>query len=238
MKSAITKREVRGPTQLTRFVLFYPNAQEVCLAGGFNNWNPLASPLRDLGHGHWVIEVPLPLGRHEYQFVVDGRWIHDRAATELVENPLGGLNSIVEVVRPPYNPISHKRAGKQITRQWKWHYQALMKLRRRVLEDTLQQINEVGAPAELDSMQIADSATHEFDRQLANGKLIAEQDLLYETEQAIQRIHNNTYGKCELTGKPIEAARLRAIPWTRFSKEAEAAFETGLKQPASEKLNR
>jgi 1,4-alpha-glucan branching enzyme len=125
MKSAKTNKKAHLPTQLARFVLFNPHAQEVFVAGAFNNWNPCASPLRNLGHGHWVTELPLPLGRHEYQFVVDGRWIHDRAAAELVENPLGGLNSIIEVARPAYDRLPTKGQakgllanGNGITRRW------------------------------------------------------------------------------------------------------------------------
>jgi len=89
----------RGPTarRTVRFILIDPEAQEVFLAGSFNNWNPTKTPLTDIGHGHWVAEVVLPSGHHEYQFVVDGRWIHDRSASRLVDNPFGGINSVVEI---------------------------------------------------------------------------------------------------------------------------------------------
>ena len=40
-----------------------------------------------------------------------------------------------------------------------------------------------------------------------------------------ERIEKSTYGKCELTGKPIPKARLAAIPWTRFTVEAQAQLE-------------
>ena len=42
---------------------------------------------------------------------------------------------------------------------------------------------------------------------------------LVEIEQALSRIDNGTYGVCEETEEPIEAERLRAIPWTRLSIE-------------------
>jgi hypothetical protein len=63
----------------------------------FNDWHPGATPMIDLGHGRWVKELTLPPGRYEYQFVVDGHWMHDRTAHETVYNPFGGLNSVVEV---------------------------------------------------------------------------------------------------------------------------------------------
>jgi hypothetical protein len=44
-------------------------------------------------------------------------------------------------------------------------------------------------------------------------------------EEALKRIEKDAYGTCELTGKPIPRARLDAIPWTRFTVEAQAQLE-------------
>lgn len=85
---------------------------------------------------------------------------------------------------------------------------------------------EMAQPLEPHSMDIADSATDEFDRDLALSELSAAQNVLYEVEEALKRILNGTYGSCEQTGKPIPAARLRALPWTRFGKEVEAELES------------
>ncbi len=40
-----------------------------------------------------------------------------------------------------------------------------------------------------------------------------------------KRIERKTYGVCELTDKPIPKARLEAIPWTRFTVDAQAQLE-------------
>jgi RNA polymerase-binding transcription factor DksA len=74
-------------------------------------------------------------------------------------------------------------------------------------------------------MHQADSATNEFDRELALSQLSAEQDALYEVEAAMRRILDGSYGLCEQTGKRIPAARLKAVPWTRFRREVEAQLE-------------
>jgi len=42
---------------------------------------------------------------------------------------------------------------------------------------------------------------------------------LREVEEALKRIDEGSYGVCEETEEPIEADRLRAIPWTRLSIE-------------------
>jgi RNA polymerase-binding transcription factor DksA len=72
---------------------------------------------------------------------------------------------------------------------------------------------------------MADAATDTYDRDLALGMLSSEQDALYQIDEALDRIRAGTYGVCELTGKPIEAARLEAVPWTRFSAAAEKQME-------------
>ena len=55
--------------------------------------------------------------------------------------------------------------------------------------------------------------------------LSSDQDAVYEIEEALKRIERKTYGVCELTGKSIPKARLEAIPWTRFTVEAQAQLE-------------
>jgi RNA polymerase-binding transcription factor DksA len=72
---------------------------------------------------------------------------------------------------------------------------------------------------------MADAGTDAFDRDFALGMLSTEQDTIYQIEQAIDRIQNGTYGVCEITGKRISPQRLEAIPWTRFSLEAERRLE-------------
>jgi RNA polymerase-binding transcription factor DksA len=222
---SVKQSKHRRAARKVRFILINPDAQEVFVAGSFNNWNPTATPLMNIGQGHWVRQLSLPVGRYEYQFVVDGRWIYDRAAPELVENPLGGMNSVLEVRRPQFKLTAARPAAKHINKKWAPHYRALLKLRRRLLKDRGQQISEAAAPFEPHSMYLADTGTDELDHELAMAELDAEQNLLYEVEQAIQRILDGTYGKCELTGKPIPAARLQAIPWTPFCKEVEEELE-------------
>lgn len=75
------------------------------------------------------------------------------------------------------------------------------------------------------SLHMADSGTDNFDRDFALSLLSADQDAIYEIEEALKRIERSTYGTCELTGKSIPKARLDAIPWTRFTVEAQAQLE-------------
>jgi RNA polymerase-binding transcription factor DksA len=72
---------------------------------------------------------------------------------------------------------------------------------------------------------MADAGTDAYDQDFALGMLSSEQDAAYEIEAALDRIRSGNYGVCELTRKPISPGRLEAIPWTRFSAEAENQLE-------------
>jgi RNA polymerase-binding transcription factor DksA len=75
------------------------------------------------------------------------------------------------------------------------------------------------------SLHMADSGTDNFDRDFALSLLSSDQDAIYEIEEALKRIERGTYGTCELTNKPIPKARLEAIPWARFTVQAQAQLE-------------
>ena len=63
-----------------RFVYVAPGATNVSVVGDFNGWNAQAMPLRRLGDGTWIVDVPLPPGRYAYAFLVDGRITVDPSA--------------------------------------------------------------------------------------------------------------------------------------------------------------
>ncbi len=81
-----------------RFVLYAPGARRVAVAGTFNQWDRSAAPLVPAGtSGVWTTTLALPVGQHQYAFVVDGaRWVVDPAAPA-VDDGFGRRNSIVAV---------------------------------------------------------------------------------------------------------------------------------------------
>ena len=64
-----------------------------------------------------------------------------------------------------------------------------------------------------------------FDRDFALSLVSSEQEALTEIDAAIKRIHDGTYGVCEITQKPIAKERLLAVPFTRYSAEAQKDIE-------------
>src|SRR6266545_4858786 len=113
----------------------------------------------------------------------------------------------------------------RVNPKWAWHYQVLLGLRERLLKDRSEQLAEAAEPLEPHSMNIADSATDEFDHDMALSRLSAEQDALFEIDEALKRILDGSYGVCEETGQPVPQERLKAIPWARFAREVEARLE-------------
>lgn len=78
----------------------HPTAEEVAIAGTFNDWSPNATQMVPMGDGRWIKEIVLPPGTYEYRLVVDGEWISDPLAKEKVPNPFGGENSVLSVKDP------------------------------------------------------------------------------------------------------------------------------------------
>jgi hypothetical protein len=79
------------------FVLFEPQASQVCLSGEFNAWSPTATPMARQPEGLWKAVLALRPGRYQYKFVVDGQWLPDPKAPQSVFNEHGSLNSVVEL---------------------------------------------------------------------------------------------------------------------------------------------
>jgi RNA polymerase-binding transcription factor DksA len=72
---------------------------------------------------------------------------------------------------------------------------------------------------------MADAGTDTFDRDFALSMVASEQEALSEIDAAIKRIHDGSYGVCEITQKPISRDRLLAVPFTRYSAEAQKEIE-------------
>lgn len=118
-----------------------------------------------------------------------------------------------------------KNAIDSINPEWVKYYQNLLDLRERLIAQMSGLAKESAEEMASYSLHMADSGTDNFDRDFALSLLSSDQDAIYEIEEALKRIEKGTYGVCELTGKNIPRARLDAIPWTRFTVEAQAQLE-------------
>jgi RNA polymerase-binding transcription factor DksA len=129
----------------------------------------------------------------------------------------------------PVEPL----AEKDVPEKFKRYYRLLLDLRasltegiERHSEETLKRSSKDDA-GDLSAygQHMADAGTDTFDRDFALSMVASEQEALSEIDAAIKRIRDGTYGTCEITGKPISKERLLAVPFTRYSAEAQKEIE-------------
>ena len=82
----------------TKRVTFSVRAKEgskVSIAGSFNGWDPTAKEMKyQKREDLFVATLNLPVGAHEYKFVIDGIWCADPECPDWIQNDLGTLNSV------------------------------------------------------------------------------------------------------------------------------------------------
>ena len=89
---------VRQVDDAVMFVSLYPRAENVQIAGDFNNWQPGKLQMEKVsGKGVWQIKLPLAKGKYRYRLVVDGQWQQDPYNETTEMNPFGECNSVLEV---------------------------------------------------------------------------------------------------------------------------------------------
>ena len=114
--------------------------------------------------------------------------------------------------------------GPSVPAKWQWHLHTLLRLRARLQRQSKEHLSEAEIPRNTDHDFVAHASdTSEFESLI--GEVNSEEHLLAEVEAALQRLSLGTYGICEATQSPIPAARLKAVPWTRFSREAADRLE-------------
>jgi 1,4-alpha-glucan branching enzyme len=79
------------------FKLEAPDAIWVAVVGSFNNFDARQSPLERGKDGVWKGAVPLPPGRHQYWFSVDGHLVSDPNAKDSDQSLYGSNISVVVV---------------------------------------------------------------------------------------------------------------------------------------------
>jgi RNA polymerase-binding transcription factor DksA len=123
--------------------------------------------------------------------------------------------------------------GKEVPEKFKRFYKLLIDLRNHLTagitlhsEETLKRSSKEDS-GDLSSygQHMADAGTDTFDRDFALSLVSSEQEALSEIDAAIKRIYDGSYGTCEITQKPISKDRLLAVPFTRYSAEAQKDIE-------------
>ena len=139
--------------------------------------------------------------------------------------------AILGIPQTPAKKATKKKASNsaykpiEVKPEWEKYYNTLVELHDRLLNQMDGLAKESAEQLQGYSLHMADSGTDNFDRDFALSLLSSDQDAVYEIVEALKRIEKGTFGICELTDKPIPKARLEAIPWTRFTVDAQAQLE-------------
>ncbi len=154
------------------------------------------------------------------------------------DSPPAGKVSETDLILNLANPDAAGSApSKHIDSKWQKQYDGLLAFRDYLLDEITgheveARLVEPGAAQE--------SASQGDDSDMMRDYLLAmtstEQDTLNEVNEAIGRIEGGTYGVCQLSGEPIPAERLAAVPWTRFSVEAQEKVELHNESPVHARL--
>ena len=136
-----------------------------------------------------------------------------------------------------FNPKRGKAAptesDREVPEKFKRFHRLLVELRSHLTEDIERHSEETLKRSAKDDagdlsaygQHMADAGTDTFDRDFALSMVASEQEALSEIDAAIKRIHDGSYGICEITQKPIAKERLLAVPFTRHSAESQKDLE-------------
>jgi DnaK suppressor protein len=129
-------------------------------------------------------------------------------------------------------PQSDPTTPKPVEPRWQRLYEQLLRTRDE-MSDAVQDYQSKALDETPDPLQdgLADSATENFLQEQLLGAVSLDQDILADVNLAISKIENGTYGICELTGEPIPIERLEALPWVRFTVEAQRQREAAGEAP-------
>lgn len=113
--------------------------------------------------------------------------------------------------------------------RWDWHQAALLRTREALQRERDSREAALRTGRSDVGGDFGDAAETQQERDELVAELSLEEVELAEVEAALTRIQEGKYGVCQATGEPIDAERLRAIPWARFTQAAAARLES--KQP-------
>jgi DnaK suppressor protein len=78
------------------------------------------------------------------------------------------------------------------------------------------------------SQHQADQGTDDFDRTIILEVTSREYEILRQIERALEKISEETYGICDISGEDIPLARLEAVPYATMTVKAQERIEKGL----------
>lgn len=78
------------------------------------------------------------------------------------------------------------------------------------------------------SQHQADEGTDDFEQTITLALSDKEMKVLRQIERALEKIEEDTYGICDVSGEEIPLKRLEAIPYANMTVQSQEKFEKGL----------
>ncbi|MCH9634130.1 MAG: RNA polymerase-binding transcription factor DksA [Chlamydiae bacterium] len=95
------------------------------------------------------------------------------------------------------------------------------------LESNAQQVKQPDEATGYSQHQ-ADEGTDDFDRTINIEVTGKELKILKQIERALDKMEEETYGTCDISGEEIPLARLEAIPYATMTVKSQEKFEKGV----------
>lgn len=123
------------------------------------------------------------------------------------------------VKKPGKNPVTRAAKKPEKSRSKdsfrKMMIKKLLKVKADLLSEVSEKIKNESNSLKFEIGDIYDIASNERERELTLMLGDRDREKLVETEEALERIKNKTYGICDECGEPIGEARLEALPFTK-----------------------
>jgi len=102
-------------------------------------------------------------------------------------------------------------------------YKELLLAKRRALTTAKVGIGSPAPSSAGDQGDVVDNAAAALEADVQVRLRETDSKLLRAIDEALGRIEHNTFGVCQVCRKPISAARLDAVPWSRLCRECKEA---------------
>ncbi len=97
------------------------------------------------------------------------------------------------------------------------------------LTRTVTRTEQDGRLADEEATQdIADKAINSYTKEFLFHQSNADRHMLQMVNEALQRIHDGSYGQCVTCGSELNAKRIEAVPWARYCISCQEKAEQGV----------
>ena len=96
---------------------------------------------------------------------------------------------------------------------------------RSIAQDAAKSPREASGDLSAYTVHMADMAADTYERELSMNMVSAEQEILYQIDDALKRMDDGSYGSCLECHQPVSMSRLKAVPYASLCIECQRAKE-------------